>query len=400
MRISTSTLFEIGRGRISDLQSSLMKTQGQLSANRRMLTAADDPIAAAQALNLTQSKEINLQYGVNRQTATGSLNMEEHVLQSVTSLLQDVQTLTVNAGNAALSDTERKFLATELNGRLEELVGLANTRDGAGNFLFSGYQSTSQPFTRTAAGASYAVGDQGQRELQVGPKRMIAVSDTGDAIFERIKTGNGVLTTAASNANTGSGVVSNASSINGASYSGTPYTIRFIDGTNYEVLNATTNVQLATGVYKSGESISVNNELQVEISGKPAANDSFSVSPSRNQSVFATLQNLVNVLNQPVSGDTAKAKLSNGLNTALNNVSNALDTVLTVRASVGARLNELESLDSQGESIDLQYAESLSQLQDLDYTKAITDLSMQKIVLEAAQQSFVKTSTLSLFNFI
>jgi flagellar hook-associated protein 3 FlgL len=78
----------------------------------------------------------------------------------------------------------------------------------------------------------------------------------------------------------------------------------------------------------------------------------------------------------------------------------ALDSVLTVRASVGSSLQELDALDNVGTDRDLQYSKVLSELQDLDYTQAVTQLSMQQVTLEAAQKSFVKTSGLSLFNFI
>lgn len=74
--------------------------------------------------------------------------------------------------------------------------------------------------------------------------------------------------------------------------------------------------------------------------------------------------------------------------------------MLTVRASLGTRLSELEALQSTGESIGEQYKQTLSQLQDLDFNKAISDLTQQKISLEAAQKSFLAVSELSLFNYM
>ena len=41
-----------------------------------------------------------------------------------------------------------------------------------------------------------------------------------------------------------------------------------------------------------------------------------------------------------------------------------------------------------------------SQLEDLDYAEALSRLSLQSVVLEASQQSFVKVSSLSLFNLL
>jgi flagellar hook-associated protein 3 FlgL len=186
MRISTNTIYDLGATKISELQAALVRTQQQISANRRMLSPSDDPIAAARALEVTQSQSLNTQYATNRTYASNSLSLEESVLQSVTSLIQDVKTQTIEAGNAAYDDTQRRYIATDLRGRLEELIGFANTRDSEGNYLFSGFQTSAKAFSSSASGVVYA-GDQGQRNLQVGAVRQIAISDSGDSVFGRIR---------------------------------------------------------------------------------------------------------------------------------------------------------------------------------------------------------------------
>ena len=71
-----------------------------------------------------------------------------------------------------------------------------------------------------------------------------------------------------------------------------------------------------------------------------------------------------------------------------------------VQATVGTRMRELDSLGSTSSDLDLHYQESLSQLQDLDYAKAISEFTMQQTYLEAAQKSFAQISGLSLFNYL
>ncbi len=304
MRISTSTIYQQGAARISDVQTNLVKTQQQLSTGRRILTPADDPVAAARALDVTQSQSVNAQYATNRQAAVSSLTAVDNTLASVTSVLQDAKTLTVNAGNGSLSNSDRSSLATQLSSDLDQLLGLANTTDGIGNYLFSGYQTGTQPFVKTATGAQYN-GDQGQRQVQVDSSRQMAVSDSGQAIFQ----GN-------------------------------------------------------------------------------------------HQDIFKTLTDLVTLLQTPVVTAADAANLTAGLATANGNIDQSLNNVLTVRASVGSRLKELDSLDSVGSSRDIQYSQTLSQLQDVDYAKAISQLTQQQTTLQAAQQSFVKISGLSLFNYL
>lgn len=305
MRISTQTLFDSGAQRIGDLQSGLLRTQQQLSTGRRILTPADDPVAAARALEVTQSKSLNTQYGTNRGYAKDSLGAVEGTLAGVTSLLQDVKTTVVAAGNGTLSDTERGFMATDLRGRFEALLGLANSRDAQGNYLFSGFQTTTPAFSKDASNVVTYDGDAGQRLLQVDSARQMAVSNPGQAVFQ----GGG-------------------------------------------------------------------------------------------QDVFQTLNDLITLLQTPVVTAADATNLSSGLATANGRIDQALDNVLTVRATVGSRLQELDALDSTGSDRDLQYSQTLSNLQDLDYTQALTDLSKQQTTLEAAQKSFVQTANLSLFNYL
>jgi flagellar hook-associated protein 3 FlgL len=399
MRISTNILFESGALRIGSLQNSLNRTQEQMAAGRRILTPSDDPVAAAQALDVSQAQSINDQLAVNRGNARNSLSVEESTLGNVTSLLQDVKTAIIQAGNGSLDNQQRSFIATELQGRLDDLFGLANAVDGAGNQIFGGYQTTKTPFTKTVTGAQYN-GDEGERLLQVGARRQIAVADAGAIVFERNKTGNGVFVTDAASGNAGSGVITTGSVVDSTALTGHEYTISFTSPTTYDIVDATAGAAVSTGnAYVSGQSISFDG-MQLSIEGVPGANDQFSVKPSSSQSIFTALTDLVNVLKKPVTNDVEAAQLKNGLRASHNVVTSTLDNVMTVRASVGSRLKELDSLDEQGQDRKAQLAENMMNLQEIDYTEAVTKLSKEKMMLEAVQQSFALTSGLSLFNFL
>lgn len=410
MRISTQTIYETGTNQLGTLQSQIAKTQLQLSTNRRMLTAADDPIASARALEVTQSQSINTQFATNRQNARSSLSQVELALQGTTDLLHDVQVIAVNAGNGALSQADRESLATELSGRLDDLLGLANTADGAGGYLFSGYKSTTLPFTQTATGAQYQ-GDQGQRLLQVGSSRQVAISDSGSSVFENNVTGNGTFETKAGAANTGSGIVSSGAVANAALLTGHDYSIAFaVTGTpavtTYTITDNTSGQPVppppavaTPQPYQSGQQITFDG-VAFDVKGAPADGDTFTVQPSQKQSLFTTVTSLITALRTPAVGASGQAQLTNALNKAHDNLNSSLDNVLGVRASIGARLKELDNLDSAGDDLNIQYASTLSDLQDLDTVKAISLFSQQQFTLEAAQKSFKSLSGLSLFNFI
>jgi flagellar hook-associated protein 3 FlgL len=399
MRISTSTLYNANISLLNQQQAQLLHTQQQISTRQRILTPADDPIASARALDISQADASNSQYATNRNVAQHSTSMSEGVLNSVTDLLQSVRTVTVNAGSGALNNSDKLTLATDLSGRLEDLLALANSTDGVGNYLFSGFQGKTQPFANTNAGVKYQT-DDGQRMIQVSSSRQLAASDSGADIFMRIKNGNGTFTTQAALANVGSGIVSSGAVTNPALLTGNNYKVTFTvtaGVTTYGVTNTTPGasvpVSVAAGTpYVSGQIISFDG-LQLDVTGAPASGDVFTVAPSTNESIFKTISDLITALQTPGS-------LGGAIATAINGLDRGLDNVLTVRATLGTRLNELEALQSAGENIGLQYKQTLSQLQDVDYNKAISDLTQQKTSLEAAQKSFLAVSGLSLFNYM
>jgi flagellar hook-associated protein 3 FlgL len=138
----------------------------------------------------------------------------------------------------------------------------------------------------------------------------------------------------------------------------------------------------------------------VTIQGTPAATDSFSLQPSSSQSIFKTLANLVGALEGTVVTPADQAKYASDLNSALVNLGQATDNIIAVRAQVGSRLSELDSLANLNQDLNLQYAQTLSNLQDIDYAKATADLTRKQTDLQAAQQSFTRISQLSLFNYL
>lgn len=408
MRISTSSLFETANTQLGSLQTQLAKTQQQLSTNRRMLTAADDPIASARALEVTQSQSMNTQFATNRQNARDSLSQEELALQGSTEVLQSARDIVIRAGNPALSADDRASLGIELSGLIDDMTGLANRSDGAGSYLFSGYKSGTQPFSQTAGGAVYN-GDQGARQLQVGSARQMAISDSGSAVFENNATGNGSFKTRAAVANTGAGVISGGVVTDASKLTGHNYTLAFsVAGTpaatTYTVTDTITGATVPPAPaapaqpFQSGQQITFDG-LAFDIEGAPASGDTFTLEPSRKESVFATMTNLLAALRAP-DGAGASARLTNSLNTATEGLGAALDNVLSVHASLGSRMKELDTLDSAGDDLNVQYTTTLSDLQDLDMIKAISMFSQQQMTLEAAQKSFKSMSGLSLFNFI
>ena len=435
MRISTSMMYGLGIASVQQHQQDLLRLQQQISSGRRVLTPSDDPVAAATAFDLKQSQAINNQYYKNGDSAKSQLALGEGALADATTLLQDVKTLAVYAGNAALTNADRAILAVELQSRYDELLAIANRGNGNGQYLFSGYQGATQPFAETRPGTVAYAGDEGQRLIQIGPSRTIPISDSGDAVFRAIKNGNGVFAAAPDATNAGGGVISPGTVTNPANWNAAAnprdFTIKFhVDSsvapprTTYDIVDNVNNVSLLSGVapgagpylraYTPGAAINLKTQsppdtnpvafdfgAMVTIDGAPADGDTFAVTASVNHDVFATVHDLITALQGGLGpGVASAAAYQNALNASMLGVDNALDKVLSVRAEVGARLKEVDAGQGASEDLSLQYDNRLSGLQDLDYAKAISDLSLRQTQLEAAQKSYLTITSLSLFKLL
>jgi flagellar hook-associated protein 3 FlgL len=237
----------------------------------------------------------------------------------------------------------------------------------------------------------------------VGSARQLAVSDSGTDVFERIKDGNGIFSTAADALNTGTGIIDKGSVTVPTDLTGANYEINFTVAagvTTYDIVNVTTGSAVSSGnPYTSDSAISFDG-IQLSITGDPVNGDRFTVSPSSNQSIFETVSDLITALETPSSSQPASTRLSNSLNTALQNINNSLEHVLTKQSAIGARMNEIDSLESVGEDQSIQFEKLLSDLQNADLSKVISDFQRQQLYLQAAQQSYIKISGLSLFNYI
>ena len=304
MRISTNTIYQSGINKIGSLQNDQAKLQQQISTGKRISLPSDDPIASTQILKISHAQEVSASFTATRQTAQLKLNTLESSLTSVTNLLVSTQSTLIGAGNGSLSNQERVNIGTELNNSLQALIGLANTQDESGNFIYAGFNTGSAPFVANATGATYT-GDSSQQLLQVDVQRQMAVNASGDSVFQ---------------------------------------------ASGYDV--------------------------------------------------FTTLSSLVTLLNTPITNAATQTAFNTGLTSAIGNLQGSVDNVINVRAAIGSKLNEIDSLNTAGSDRDLQYSKSRSNLEDLDYASALSDLSKNQTIMEAAQKSFVETTKLSLFQYI
>lgn len=430
MRISSVQAFNNGVQGLQRNYANVTRTQEQISTGNRILTPADDPVASVRLLQLEQQQNILKQYSDNLNAATNSLTQEESTLNSVNTILQRVRELAVQAGDGALSQPDRKAMALELREREDELFALANSRNARGEYLFSGFQGKTQPFVRDAAGNYSYVGDEGQRELQIASSLSLPINDNGKKLFEniinagRLNSLQVVPPVPLPPLPAGSTLTFSAPLVQDeVAFTGNPpfpdagIGIHFTSATNYVVYDlaapptfpvagppfADPNV-LASGQLDDDPNNSdqlVFRGVTVMFNGVPVGTETSQVTldpAQQKQGILATIQTLRVALETTTDTPAGNLAMRDSVAEALTNLDHGMISVDQVRGEIGARLNVIESSQTDNEDVSLVNKAVQADLRELDYAEALSRLSFQSIILEAAQQSFVKISGLNLFN--
>lgn len=398
MRVSTNMLYDRGVTTIQQQSADLLKTQQQVATGRRILTPADDPINSARSLETSQSKATNRQFIASQGYAEDKLRLLENRLDGVGDILQYVREKMVQAGNPVLSERERGFLAADLRAQYEALLSLANSKDANNEYLFSGYRSQTQPFQGGFGGIQY-FGDEGGRSIKVTPTRLMPVGVPGSDVFLRTRVLDSSMVS----------VTKMGSNLGDAQLSLDPISIPAIGGVRYVIAyDSVTSAYTATRRAPGGPDIDVAvtisgappdaisfDGLTFALAGSPEGGDRFEVFTA-STGIFDNLAAVIDALERPSHADRNSQVVAFGL----QNLDPALESILKVRAQIGSQLVELGELRKVGEDLDIQYAQTLSRLQDVDLAEAISRLTRQQTLLEAAQASFVRVTGLSLFNFI
>jgi len=417
MRLSTTMMYSNGLSGVLAQESDMNRLVEQVGSGRKFLSPADDPLSASLSIGVAQTQSMNTTYGLNRNTAKTNLGQEANVLDSITVALQDVRTRVVQAGNGTFADSDRQALSTALKSARDALLGLANSTDGNGQYLFSGYEGGVVPYAQDATGKIVYSGATGERTVQVDQSRQLSTSDLGSDIFGRANPGSTAYVSTAAPTNGGTAQFGTVSVTPGSPNIGKNFSLQFeadpaTGNMGYRVIttdpNANPPVPPVTSPappagptqYTPGSSIDFGG-VAVVVKGTPQNGDVIDVESIQSADVdmFNTLDNLIKVLDSPIAGDEkALARLNNELATANKKLASSYDNVLTVGASVGARLNELEALDATGSQKGLSYSKSLSDLEDLDYYAGASQLALRQVALQAASAAFMTIQGSSLFS--
>jgi flagellar hook-associated protein 3 FlgL len=412
MRLSTEQIFRSGLDSMLGTQSRMLETQQQISSEKRIDSAADDPVAMSKIIKLKHQLAVNEQHQANTDASRRRLSLEEVTLGQINTSVDRLRELTIQAGGGILNDQDRVNLAAEVEQRLDELVGLMNTRDAEEEYLFAGNKGHTQPFSIDSAGRYQYQGDDGQRFMPVGSELQIATGDPGSRVFEAAPTGMQIEldSTLLTSGSLDNGVITDREAFQTFQDNLGPATISFDNSTappTYEVVDRNGAPVSGgnpegplTGIeFQPGDRISfegVRFDISAPIDGIIEVGGDEGV-----QNLLESTRQLMNTLkNSDSSTQQGRDQLQQGLDDALINFDGAQDKVIETRTALGARLSTLDSVETSNLDQELFNRQALSSLEDIDLAEAISRFTLLETALQATQATFVKIQGLSLFNFI
>ena len=405
MRVSSFQIHRQATEQLQQLGAQAADSQRQIAQGKRLVVPGDDPVGASQLIGINQELGERAQFLRNGEAADVQLGLTDSVLSQMTDLVQRVQELTLQAGSGVQTQEDRQFIAVEIEARAKELIALANTTNASGQYLFSGFKGGTPPFVEQNGDVIFT-GDDGRRQVQIDRGQFITTNTSGSETFVEIPTRftNVVAQTQDSDsaAIRGLSVVDQDQvdalfpeklivEFNDPALAGGVANFTVRRASDQRPLEGLENVS-----YPNAAEIEING-IGLKIDGDPQQGDSFIIATSQQNSLFNTVTQFVEGLKEvdPTESPDAFAQL---VERSIDGLNAASDQLLAARAEVGARFNTLSAVSDLHEDINLQLQEIRSNIEDLDFSEAVSNLAYESFVLEAAQQSFIRINQLSLFN--
>ncbi|MFT7005682.1 MAG: flagellar hook-associated protein 3 FlgL [Colwellia sp.] len=401
MRVSTAQFYFQNSQQLSSLQSDVNEQVQYLSSGKRVLTAKDDAVSYGTLAGYKDELSNIDKYQRNITQAENRNSLQETSFSNAEDVMQQLKQLFIQANNGSLNDSDLDALAKLAENSQEQLLGIANTKDETGGYIFSGFQTQVTPFNSQADGSVTYQGDSGVREIQIGKNVMVATNQAGDEAFTNISNPIGDFSAIYNTNNSGTAVHS-ASIVDPSSYDvlGNPpdYNFNFTSATDLTVTDGNGAVVFNTTAYTAGQTIAFNG-VEVQLNGNPLPGDDFDITPEKNISIFDTVKSAIDWM-QKGTNPPSSVQHSVEYNKVLAQLDQALNHMTSRQVDAGVRLSLVDVQTSNHLDTELNITSGLSNLEDLDFAKAVATFEQSQVSLQAAQQSFVQIKNLSLFNYL
>ncbi|MFD2168126.1 flagellar hook-associated protein FlgL [Thalassotalea euphylliae] len=408
MRVSTAQFYFQNSLQLSNKQTDVNDQIEYIASGKRVLTAKDDAVAFGTLVGYKDELAAIEKYQRNITQAENRNSLVDTSFANAERLLQDIKQKFIQANNGTLSDADLESLGALIQDGQEQLLDIANIKDETGGYIFAGFAIDVQPFSLQPDNTVNYNGDSGERELQIAKNILVGTNIPGDKAFEDVPNVIGDFSPVYNTNNSGISVTS-AKITSPGLYDdsvGPPPAyqpdFQFNFGPTAQDLNVTDadgDVLYTTAAYVPGQIVPLANGVEVQISGNPLPGDSFDITPEEDISVFQTLKEAIDWVN---TGNNPANPLQHEVDYGeiLEQIDAALNHMTSQRTEAGTRLSLIENQDNNHQDTVLYLEQGRSNIEDLDFAKAIAEFEQSQVALQAAQQTFVQVKDLSLFNYI
>ena len=277
----------------------------------------------------------------------------------------------------------------------------ANTQDGSGNYIYSGYNTGSPAYIQQNGTYLYQ-GTTDTTSISIGPNVETLYNESGYNVFGNILTGNGNFTIAAAPTNTGSASTSAGNIVSTSTYVPDTYTISFVTNSSgqlaYQITGANSGQVIPTPpattpadapVYVPDSDMTFNG-VNLHFTGDPSVGDSFQVAPSTQQNVFNSLQGLISTLQKPIVTGSDRALFHQAATQASASLNQAATDFIGYLSTVGTREGTIDTQVTSNDKTITNQKAILGKLADADQAQVISSLTEELTALQATQQIYVK----------
>jgi len=382
--LANTALFNLNKN-----QQTLGNLVKQLSSGLRVNTAADDPSGLGIAENL-QAQVNGFDTAVrNVQDAGNAANVADGALSSVTNILQRVRSLAIEASSDITSANDKANLQAEVGQLLLEVNRISTNTNFNGINLLDGSHAGFQPTVNAAfnitSNADVGAGGALIQTVQISTAANTIVDGSLELQVAQLNATQQALIV---NFFTSSGATAGGSQVSVVTLTaGTTNTFTF-DGITVQYAGAATVDVGITSFVKITQFITAaSNPTSPAFNFQSGANEGATIQVG----LLSTSTSSLRITNVNVATTGGFAFL--GAEDAIGQIDNALNTVNTQRAQLGAvivRLN-IDADNDNTASVNLQASESA--IRDLNVGQATADYNKAQILVQIGTTVLAQSNT-------
>lgn len=407
-RVSTASQYQSLTSNLMRKQGEVSESNNKLSTGKRVETAGDDPVSSVTIQNYRQQLTQIDQYKSAITMANNRLGVMESAIDGVEGNLDASKQKILRMINGAMASEDRTAFKDELFSLQESLLGLANSRDESGNYVFAGNQSETKPFVKSSNGSMVYQGDSQSRYAQIDKSVQVKTSLPGDQLFTQVPNPYGDFRPDFNGLSDGSKLhVLSATTSDFARAETIDIAFNEVtqtqdDGSEQTVMQYTLSIggtAVKTDKYDPDTGITYDSDdsgtLAITLDDVQAG-DTLRLNPAQQINIFDSLQAAIDNADKPTSSAAAEATLQR----VIDDIDSGFVHVSQRRSEVGTIMQQVERQQDQHLDFELTLNTAQSGLEDLDYSTAIMEMNQQMMALQASQSAFSKTKQLSLFNYL